>query len=212
MPETEILAVTDIGAIAHAAALLLDGQLVAFPTDTVYGLGAHPSFASSVAALYEVKARPADKAIPLLLSGAADLLKVADPVSDLAWRLAERFWPGALTLVLPKSPAIIDAVSSGPGVAVRVPDYPAVQGLIGRIGGLLAVTSANLSGAPSPITAQDVVAQLGGRVPIVLDGGPCRGGVASTILDLTADPPRILRVGALAAEIAAFVATTPTER
>jgi L-threonylcarbamoyladenylate synthase len=210
MLETEILSVTDIGAIARAATLLLDGQVVAFPTDTVYGLGAHPLMPSAVAALYEVKERPAEKAIPLLLTSAAEMRKVADPVPDLAWLLAERFWPGALTLVLPKGPTVIEAVSSGPGVAVRVPDYRAVQGLIAGIGGVMAVTSANHSGAPSPVTAQDVVAQLGGRVPLVLDGGPCRGGVSSTVLDLTVDPPRILRPGVLAMDIHAFIEARQT--
>jgi L-threonylcarbamoyladenylate synthase len=205
MLETRLLPVDDPEAVAVAVKLLRSGQVVAFPTDTVYGIGAHSGIAGAVAALYEVKERPAEKAIPLLLSAADDLAWVADPVPDLAWRLAARFWPGALTLVLPKGPAVIEAVSAGPGVAVRVPDYPPVQALIRLLGTPLAVTSANLSGAPSPVTAQDVVAQLGGRLPLVLDGGPCRGGVPSTVLDLTADPPRILRAGALAPDIEAFI-------
>ncbi len=205
MIETEILPAADIKAIAHAAALLEEGQVVAFPTDTVYGLSAHPFQPAAVAALYDVKGRPAEKAIPLLLTSAANMLNVADPVPPLAWLLADRFWPGALTLVLPKGPNVIEAVSSGPGVAVRVPDYRPAQDLIAAIGGAMAVTSANHSGAPSPVTAQDVVAQLGGRIPLVLDGGPCRGGTPSTVLDLTVVPPRILRRGALAADIEAFI-------
>jgi L-threonylcarbamoyladenylate synthase len=205
MPDTRLRPVDDPAAVAVAVELLRAGGVVAFPTDTVYGLGAHAAIAAAVAALYEVKERPAEKAIPLLLSSADDLPQVADPVPDLAWRLAARFWPGALTLVLPKGPAVIEAVSAGAGVAVRVPDYPPLQALIRELGVPLAVTSANLSGAPSPVTARDVVTQLNGRVPLVLDGGPCRGGVSSTVLDLTTDPPRILRSGALAAEIQAFI-------
>jgi len=205
MPDTRLRPVDDPSAVTAAVDLLRAGGVVAFPTDTVYGLGAHAGLAAAVAALYDVKERPAEKAIPLLLSSADDLPQVADPVPELAWRLAARFWPGALTLVLPKGPAVIEAVSAGPGVAVRVPDYPPLQALIRELGVPLAVTSANLSGAPSPVTARDVVAQLHGRVPLVLDGGPCRGGVPSTVLDLTANQPRILRSGALAAEIQAFI-------
>jgi L-threonylcarbamoyladenylate synthase len=115
--------------------------------------------------------------------------------------LADRFWPGGLTLVLPKKANVPDVVSAGgPTIAVRVPDHPAPVSLIAALGTPLAATSANLSGRPSPVTAQQVEAELGGRIELILDGGRCPGGVPSTVLDLTSHPPIILRAGAIGAE------------
>ena len=198
--ETRVLPADDPQAVAEAVTLLRAGELVAFPTDTVYGIGAHAFIERAVASLYTVKERVSEKAIPLLLSGAVDLPQVAQPVPDLAWLLAEHFWPGALTLVVPKGPAVLEIVSPGPGVAVRVPDHVVAAAVIRRLGVPLATTSANLSGAPSLSTAQEVWEQLGGRLRLILDGGPCRGGIPSTVLDLTVSPPRILRAGGIPAE------------
>jgi len=183
-------------AIAQAARLLTAGGLVVFPTDTVYGVGAHACDASAVERLYVAKERPRDMAIPVLLATVAGLPLVAREVPPVARRLAEAFWPGALTLVLPRRPGLPAILTAGgDSVAVRVPDHPLTRALITALGAPLAGTSANLSGQPSPVTAAEVMAYLGGRVDLVLDGGPCPGGIPSTVLDLTCDPPRVLRPG-----------------
>ena len=188
-------------AIGVAARILAEGGLVAFPTDTVYGVGAHAFQPDAVERIYVAKIRPRDKAIPILLARADDLVLVAEGITETAWLLAERFWPGGLTLVLPKKAKVPDVVSAGgPTVAVRVPDHPVFLALVAALGAPLAATSANLSGRPSLITAQDVEAELGGRIELILDGGACAGGVPSTVLDLTTDPPTILRAGAIVEE------------
>ncbi len=204
--QTRVLPANGPDAVVETVELLRAGYVVAFPTDTVYGVGASMFIERAVASLYEVKGRPLDKFIPLLLSGSRDLPQIAQPVPDLAWRLAERFWPGALTLVVPKGSTVPDIVSSGAGVAVRVPAHPLAPALVRQLGAPLATTSANLSGRASPVTAEDVLAQLNGRVPLILDGGLCKGGFPSTVLDLTQSPPRILREGAIPAdELARFL-------
>jgi L-threonylcarbamoyladenylate synthase len=186
----------------RAVEVLRGGGLVAFPTDTVYGLAMLPWDSDAVLRLYEVKRRPSDRPIPLLLSDAGQLSRVAklQPCfRHLSRQLVTRFWPGGLTLVLPKAEIVPDAVSAGPTVAVRVPDLPLARDIICGAGGVLAVTSANLSGQPNPITAQEVEDQLGDRIDLILDGGSCRAGVPSTILDCTVSPPRLLRRGAVSA-------------
>ena len=198
--ETEVLSAGK-EAIAVAVRILAEGGLVAFPTDTVYGVGAHAFQPDAVERIYMAKIRPRDKAIPILLARADDLSLVAEGITETAWLLAERFWPGGLTLVLPKKANVPDVVSAGGStVAVRVPDHPAPLALIAALGAPLAATSANLSGRPSPVTAQEVEAELGGRIELVLDGGRCPGGVPSTVLDLTTEPPTILRAGAIGVE------------
>ncbi len=196
--ETRILTLSE-EAIAQAAALLRSGDLVIFPTDTVYGVGALITHPQAVARLYRVKDRPGEKAIPLLIADPEDLEQAVTKVTPAARRLIARFWPGGLTLVLPKRPEVPAEVSPGPTVAVRLPDHEGVRALIRAAGAPLAATSANRSGQPSPRTAQEALAQLGGRVPLILDGGPCPGGVPSTVVDCTVDPPRLLREGAIPA-------------
>lgn len=186
----------------RAVEVLKGGGLIAFPTDTVYGLAMLPWDSDAVLRLYEVKRRPSDRPIPLLLSDAGQLGRVAKPLphfTHLSRQLVTRFWPGGLTLVLPKAEIVPDAVSAGPTVAVRVPDLPLARDIICGAGGVLAVTSANLSGQPNPITAQEVEEQLGDQIDLILDGGSCRAGVPSTILDCTVSPPRLLRRGAVSA-------------
>jgi len=187
--------------IARAAEVLRAGGVVGFPTDTVYGVGAHGLLPAAVERLYAVKERPGDKAIPLLLPGVDALPQVVCSIPDAAYALAERFWPGALTMVLYRAPAVPDAVTSGGDtVAVRVPDHPVTQTLLAALAAPLAATSANLSGQPAPDTADGVLAQLDGRIDLLLDGGTCPGGVASTVVDLTVEPLRILRAGGITAE------------
>lgn len=190
-------------ALRRAVESLKSGGLVAFPTDTVYGLAVFPWDMEAVARLYTVKQRPLDRPIPLLLSDADQIERVATLLPQFerqVRRLIARFWPGGLTLVLPKTAIVPDAISHGATVAARVPDLPLARALIRDAGGVLAVTSANLSGQPSPITAQEVEAQLGRRIELILDGGPCRGGVPSSLLDCTLSPPLLLRRGAVSQE------------
>ncbi len=183
-------------AIVQAAQILNAGGLVAFPTDTVYGVGAHAFDAQAIERLYAAKERPREKAIAVLLASVTQLPLVAREVPPAARQLAEAFWPGALTLVLPRqSPLPATLTAGGDSVAVRVPDHATVRALIAALGAPLAATSANLSGRPSPTTAEKVVAQLGRRVDLILDGGACPGGTPSTVLDLTCHPPRVLRAG-----------------
>jgi len=196
MIPTEILIAGETGSVERAAKLLLSGQLVAFPTDTVYGVGAPAFDATSVAAIYVAKERPPEKAIPVLIANETDLARIADAVPENARALIAHFWPGALTLILPKRPDVPEIVSSDATVAVRIPDLDPTRALL-RLTGPLATTSANCSGQPSPVTAADVVAQLGGRIAAVLDGGACPGGVPSTVVDCVASPPRVLREGAI---------------
>ena len=182
-------------------ALLRAGELVAFPTDTIYGVGAVVWDREAVAKLYTAKLRSLDKAIPVLLADAAGLDLIARDVSPAARRVAERFWPGPLTIVVAKASCVPDEVTSGgDSVAVRVPDHSLARALIRAAGAPLATTSANLSGGPSPVTADEVAAQLAGRVGMILDGGRCPGGIASTVVDLTGPIPVILRPGPIGLE------------
>jgi len=182
--------------ISRAVEVLRGGGIVAFPTDTVYGIGAHGMLPQAVEKLYAAKERPRDKAIPLLLPGLEALPAVVATVPEAARALAARFWPGALTIVLRRSPNVPDAVTAGgETVAVRVPDHALTLALLRALAAPLAATSANLSGEPAPDTAEGVLAQLEGRIDLILDGGRCPGSVASTVVDLTVDPPAVLRAG-----------------
>ncbi|MCL5265845.1 MAG: L-threonylcarbamoyladenylate synthase [Chloroflexi bacterium] len=196
--KTRVLSADDPASIEIAAGVLGDGGLVAFPTDTVYGLGAHAFVPQAVQRIFEVKGRAAEKAIPILLADPGDLPLVAESVSPAAQKLVERFWPGGLTIVLPKSPDVPNVVTSGGStIAVRVPNHPAALALIRRAGAPLAVTSANRSGRASPKTAEEVRADLEGLIEVILDGGRVPGGRESTVLDLTRPQPTVLRRGAI---------------
>jgi L-threonylcarbamoyladenylate synthase len=192
--ETQILPSTDPQAIRLALEMLQGGGLVAFPTDTVYGLGALIQIPESIRALYTVKGRVADKAIPILLSSPEHIERVALAANPMARRLAEIFWPGPLTLVVSKRPDLPVELSSQATIGVRMPDHPVALALL-RATGPLAVTSANRSGEASAVTAQEVVEQLGGRIELVLDGGQTPGGLSSTVVDCSGQAPVILRQG-----------------
>lgn len=186
----------DAGAIARAAAVLRAGGLVAFPTETVYGLGASALDAAAVARVFAAKGRPANNPLIVHVADTADAVRVAAAWPESAAKLAERYWPGPLTLVLPKRPEVPDAVTAGgPTVAVRVPAHPVALALIRAAGVPVAAPSANRSGYLSPTRAEHVLRGLDGRVEMVLDAGPVPGGIESTVLDLTSDPPRLLRPG-----------------
>jgi L-threonylcarbamoyladenylate synthase len=199
MIETKIILADDPASIRQAVSVLQQGDLVAFPTDTVYGVGALVGDAQAIAQIYMVKGRGSEKAIPVLLSDPGELEQVAAEVNDAAQRLAARFWPGPLTLVLPKQASLPEELSAQPSVGVRMPNHPVALALL-RLTGPLAVTSANISGAASPVTAQEVLEQLGGRIPLILDGGHTPGGISSTVVDCTSGEPRILRSGPISLE------------
>ncbi len=201
MIRTQILPASDTEAFAHAARLLRAGKVVAFPTDTVYGIGAHGMNERAIAQLFLVKNRGRDKAIPYLLSDAADLELVAREVSAAGHLLADHFWPGPLTLVVAASdrvPKIL--VSGGDSVAVRVPNHLLVRSLIDTLRAPLAATSANLSGGRDPAEARQVWVQLNGRIPLILDGGPTRGNIPSTVVDVTGPSPVVRRVGVISVD------------
>lgn len=189
--------------IAEAAAVLRRGGLVAFPTETVYGLGANALDPAAVARIFAAKGRPPANPVIVHIATAnqaplvADLRALTQPGSpEFVARLAERFWPGPLTLVLPKTAAVPDIVTAGgPTVAVRVPAHPVALALLRAVGVPLAAPSANRSTELSPTTAEHVLRGLEGRIELILDGGPTSGGIESTVLDLTTNPPRLLRPG-----------------
>jgi len=193
---TEVIDARGKAGRRRAIQVLESGGSVALPTDTVYGLAAWPWQDAAVRRLYEAKDRPADLPIPLLLSDSGQLARVAT-LRESCVDLPERFWPGGLTLVVPKREAVSRAISEQSTVAARVPDLALARDLIREAGGVLAVTSANISGSSSPVTAQQVETQLGGRIPLILDGGPCPVGVASTIVDCSVSLPLLLRRGAV---------------
>jgi L-threonylcarbamoyladenylate synthase len=197
--QTRVLT-ADAPGVAAAAAILRAGGLVAFPTETVYGLGAHALDADAVRGIFQAKARPADDPLIVHLASGGALDTVAEPTPE-AWRLAERFWPGPLTLVLPKRVEVPLEVTAGlPTVGVRVPAHPLAQQLIRATNLPVAAPSANLFGRPSPTRAAHVLEDLDGRIDAVLDGGPTQVGLESTIVDLSTVPPRLLRPGGIAAE------------
>lgn len=193
--------------IARALRLLREGELVAFPTETVYGLGADASNPLAVAKIFAAKGRPADHPLIVHLAGAASLDDWARDVPDAARRLAAAFWPGPLTLILKRSTKAPDAVTGGQDtVGLRVPNHPLALALLSAFEGGIAAPSANRFGRISPTTAAHVRAELGAAVSLVLDGGPCTVGIESTIVDLSRGAPVLLRPGAItAADIAAVL-------
>ena len=198
--ETEILVVDpqvpQPELIRAAAELIQRGGLVAFPTETVYGLGANALDQAAVAQIFLAKGRPSHNPLIVHVAQTSAVYQVAAAVSPLALELAARFWPGPLTLVLPRGEAIPDLVTGGGAtVAVRIPAHPVAQALLRAAGLPIAAPSANRSTQLSPTRAEHVLRGLGGRIPLLLDGGPTPGGIESTVLDVTTDPPRLLRPG-----------------
>jgi len=199
--KTQILPASDTESFAHAIRLLRAHKVIAFPTDTVYGVGARGFDERAIEQLFVVKTRERGKAIPYLLSDAEQLRRVARAMSNPARLLAAKFWPGGLTLIVPAAARVPKILIAGSdNVAVRVPNHRATRALIEALGEPLAATSANISGGPDPANAQQVLAQLGGRIPLILDGGATRGNVPSTVVDVTTDPPTIRRVGVISVE------------
>jgi len=191
---TEILSASSFDTIPRALEVLRKGGHVAFPTDTVYGVGALVFDGQAVESIYVAKGRPVEKAIPVLIGDSDDLEKVGTKIPDTARKLASRFWPGPLTILVPKRVDLPESVSATSTVGVRVPDHEVARALL-RAAGPMAVTSANISGRQSPVTAEEVYEQLGGRIALILDGGKAPGGVPSTLVDCTGGEIKILREG-----------------
>jgi L-threonylcarbamoyladenylate synthase len=196
---TEIIPANAPDAISRALEILRSGGLVAFPTDTVYGVGGRAFDEKAVESIYLAKDRPAEKAIPILIGEANDLEKVAVDIPDSARKLADRFWPGPLTILVPKRVELPVAVSATSSVGVRVPDHEVARALL-RAAGPMAVTSANISGGQNPLSAQEVYGQLAGRIPLIIDSGRTPGGVPSTLVDCTTTELRVLREGPVSQE------------
>ena len=184
-----------------AAELIKKGELVAIPTETVYGLGADGLNPEAVAKIFQVKGRPQDNPLILHVADAADMEKFCHSIPQTAYALAERFWPGPLTMVLPARDIVPKCTTAGlPTVAVRCPDCAVTRQIIRLAGVPVAAPSANLSGKPSTTTAEHVFHDHEGKILCIVDGGPCRVGVESTIIDLTENPPRLLRPGGITPE------------
>lgn len=201
---------SDEATVAAGARALAAGRLVAFPTETVYGLGANALDPDAVARVFAAKGRPADHPLICHVASADDIAALMRDPLPAATALAEAFWPGPLTLVVPRAGSVPAAVSGGRDtVAVRVPAHPLALALLRAFGGPVAAPSANLFGRPSPTCADDVAVELGDAVDVVLDGGPCEIGIESTVLDLTTDPPQVLRPGRISAQQIAQVLGRP---
>ena len=187
--------------IEKAAEILRAGGLVAFPTETVYGLGADASNPAAVKKIFAAKGRPADHPVIVHIADMSELKHWAAEVPRAAWLLAEKFWPGPLTMVLKRSLHVNDLISGGQNsIGLRVPGHPVAQQLLKAFGGGIAAPSANKFGRLSPTSAEHVREELGNAVEMVLDGGACDVGIESTIVDLTREPPAILRPGRVSAQ------------
>ncbi len=209
--KTEVLRADHPIALRHALDVLNNGGLVVFPTDTVYGLAALPAKPEFIERLYVVKGRDSARAIAVLIGSIEELSKVAKEPGDTAIRLARRFWPGPLTIVVPRHPDLPEILSPRPTIGVRMPDHPIALQLL-KLTGPLAVTSANLSGKENTTTVEEVLAQLDSRVHLVLDGGKTPGGLPSTVVDCTGQELEILRQGPISREeIENFLASTPRD-
>lgn len=184
--------------LSRVAALIRSGGVVAYPTDTLYGLAADPASRTAIEQLYRIKGRPVDQPIPLIGAGERQVVEHAGALAPLAARLAHHFWPGPLTLVLPAWAGLAEAVTAGTGTAaIRVPAHPLARALAEACGWPITSTSANRTGERAPSLPDDVRRVLGGELDAIVDGGPAPGGPPSTIVDVTGASPRLIRAGAV---------------
>ncbi|MQF87164.1 MAG: threonylcarbamoyl-AMP synthase [SAR202 cluster bacterium] len=184
-----------------ASILLREGGVIAYPTDTVYGLGASVFNYSSVSTMFVIKARERHQAVPVLIASESQLSEIAIDISDDAYRLAKAFWPGKLTLIMKSHPDLPSLVTGGGDtVGVRLPDHPCPQSLIQALGAPITGTSANRHNGAEPTTANEVQKQLGNRLSLILDGGPSPSNLPSTIIDTTSSTPKVVRTGVLSIE------------
>jgi len=184
--------------VEKSISILKKGGIVAFPTDTVYGLGARADIHQAVERVYNLKERPRNMALPLLLADTSQITEVAESVPLIAWQLIRNFLPGALTVVLHRSGSVPDIITAGGmTVAVRIPAHPVPVALVRGLGAPIVGTSANLSNKPSALSAGEVYSQFGDKIDFVIDGSECTGGKESTIVDVTKETPVVLREGAI---------------
>jgi L-threonylcarbamoyladenylate synthase len=199
--------------VVRAAAILRAGGLVAFPTETVYGLGADASNPNALRRMFAAKGRPPAHPVIVHVRGAEDLVRWASDIPSIARRLTDRFWPGPLTLILQRAPGVLDEVTGGQEtVGLRAPAHPVAQRLLQAFGGGIAAPSANRFGRVSPTTAQHVREELGDALDWILDGGPCEVGIESTIVDLSTGAPVLLRPGRIGAAEIEAVTGLPVSR
>ncbi|MDO4960760.1 MAG: L-threonylcarbamoyladenylate synthase [Eubacteriales bacterium] len=199
---TGILSRADMDKLDEAAAVIRRGGLAAFPTETVYGLGGDALMKEASRKIYAAKGRPSDNPLIVHICDIDQLSELTVRVSEEAGKMAEKYWPGPLTMVFKKSPAVPDETTGGlDTVAVRFPVHPAALALIKKAGTVIAAPSANLSGRPSTTSAAHCVEDLNGRVDVIVDGGDCEIGLESTILDVSGDVPQLLRPGAVTLEM-----------
>ena len=192
--------------INQAITILKGGGVVAFPTDTVYGVGVDPFQPSAVQKLYQIKGRPIDKPIPILVGSVADVERVAQNLPPTFSQLADQFWPGELTLIVEAKSLPPEVTAGGDTVGVRMPDHPLALALLQRFGGAIATTSANKSDEPPATSAAEVRSVLGELIGIILDGGQTTTRIASTVLDLAVSPPQIRRQGGISMnQLAPFI-------
>jgi len=194
--ETITLPTSDSGSIETARVLIANGELIAYPTDTVYGLSSSPFDSTAIEKIFLAKGRDFNKAVAILVGSVDQIEQVTTGFSNTAQHLAARFWPGALTLVVPIAPGLPGNISPNATIGIRMPDHPFALSLLKSLGPL-ATTSANLSGKPDAMNPQDVQIQLTGKIALILDGGACPGGVPSTVVDCCQPEIRILREGAI---------------
>ena len=194
MIATRYMAMEDPLAIPQALSVLQDGGLIAFPTDTIYGLAADPFNPAAIQRIFAVKGRPEEKALPVLIGSIDQLDPFVAAIDDAVSRIASRFWPGPLTIVMKKNAGLPDDLSPYPTIGIRMPDHAPLRTLL-QTTGPLATTSANLSGGRNALSAADVREQLGGRIELVLDGGISPGSAASTVVDMTTPQLSVLRPG-----------------
>lgn len=197
--ETITLPADNPASIQTALELLREGEIIAFPTDTVYGLGANAFYSPGIIKLFEAKGRDANKAIAVLIGDLAQLDLLTENINETGKKLARKFWPGALTIVVPKKKDVPELLTAGNSIGIRMPDHPVALALLKQFGPI-AVTSANLSGKNNPHNAEDVYKQLNKRIPLILDGGSCPGGIPSTVVDCSDNEVHILRPGAISEE------------
>jgi L-threonylcarbamoyladenylate synthase len=191
---TEILSIQHPDAISIAKKIIQKNGTIAFPTDTVYGLAAHAFSPAGIQKIYQAKQRPTDKALPVLIGNLQQLPLLTSSISKNALAIASAFWPGALTLLLPKSADLPLDLTPYPTIGIRMPDYAFTLKLLNETGPL-ATTSANISGGLNPVNAREVLDQLDGRVDLILDGGQTPGGTASTVIDASGYQLKVLRQG-----------------
>ncbi len=192
--KTQHISTNDPQAISTAAHILAQDGVIAFPTDTVYGIGVRFDSETAIQKLFKIKGRDFNKPIAILLGNLEDFQKVAIHIPLSAYQLAEKFLPGALTLIVPKHPALPSSISTFPTIGIRIPNHPFAISLLNQVGPL-AVTSANLSNHPDTQNSNQVLQQLDGLFDLLIDGGQTPGGVASTVVDVTTETPKILRQG-----------------